>query len=75
METETGITPKFNRFPFAVNLPGIQPVMCLFSGRPRLFLENPSKFRQADSRFPMWLDGRSTDSYHLVCIVKGAATI
>jgi hypothetical protein len=52
METETSTTPKFNRFPFAVNLPEIQPVKRLASRRPRLFLENLSKFRRADSASP-----------------------
>src|SRR6266851_9789738 len=66
METETGATPKFNRSPL--------PIKRLVSRQPRLFFEN-AKFRLAGSRFSVWLDGRSTDSYHLVCIVSGAMTI
>jgi hypothetical protein len=33
LKTETDIAPKFNRFPFAVNLQGIQPVERLPSKR------------------------------------------
>jgi hypothetical protein len=65
-----GHPAQIKRFPFAVNLSGMRSVRHLASRRSRLFLENPSKLPPVDSRFPVWLDGKATDSYHLVCIVQ-----
>jgi hypothetical protein len=44
-----GHPAQINRFPFAVNLSGMQSVRRLASRRSRLFLENPSKLRPVDS--------------------------
>jgi hypothetical protein len=48
-----GHPAQINRFPFAVNLSGMQSARRLASRRSPLFLENPSKLRPVNSRFPV----------------------